>query len=84
MLNANKMFTQDEIEELTKESLLRLAKHLDLSVTTRNTKAELIEKIKDQFPKYTPPPDIIPEAIEPEVPRYSVRLKRILESKGEL
>ena len=68
-----KMFTKLELEVMYRTQLYGIARELELDVTKKTKKGELIEKLLEYEP-----------AVEEDLPPMSVQVRRIYESsKGE-
>ena len=68
-----KMFTELELEVMYRTQLYGIARELELDVTKKTKKGELIEKLLEYEP-----------AVEEDLPPMSVQVRRIYESsKGE-
>lgn len=75
-------FTKEELGKLQPEGLLRLAEYLGIKHAGNMKKETLIDKIHAELEKRYPVFET-----SPDVPKYSVRLQKIMEDKkkkGEL
>ena len=78
-------FSRLELEKMLPAGLLRLASYLGIEATEKTPKGKIIDKIMaelDRRGRDYRSYGISSEAI-PEVPRYSVRVQRIMDSKKE-
>jgi uncharacterized protein with ATP-grasp and redox domains len=75
------MYTVDELlSEYTKPQLVAMANYYDLGVVGK-TKKEIAEELVTEFEKEE---ILVQHENVAELPKYSVRVKRIMESKNEL
>jgi len=70
------MYEREELEDLYKDQLVRLAEYIGLEVNMRMLKEEIIEEILE----YEEPKE---EEIVEDLPPASVRIQRIRESNKE-
>ena len=77
-------FTKEELKKIKKEGLIRLANYLGIVLSTKDTTKDIIEKILDALhPKEVQNGIEYLEGETPEIPRYSVRVRRALQSQKE-
>ena len=81
-------FNREELEKMLPAGLLRLASYLGIEATEKTPKGKIIDKIMAELNRRSQAYrnyGISSEAI-PDVPKYSVRVQRILDAKakGEL
>ena len=77
-------FTKEELKKIKKEGLIRLANYLSIVLSTKDTTKDIIEKILDALhPKEVQNEIEYLEGETSETPRYSVRVRRTLQSQKE-